>query len=372
MASPLNSHVAACIECHSVMLLKSSHSVIVSEKTEDASGHIWSHCPFLEHHVMLHTKTFSDFNLISICFTLNLEEAFSFSPVMSLFSTEGPLSSIWSKNCQSEPQSMFSLQWSTQALEMRSSPLSPRFKVQTQGQSRGRGIRASQRSSAASSTSCSHKMALWQSRYNQALLRNACPRKRPWCWERLRAGGEGDGRGWDGWMASPAQWIWVWVNSRSWWWTGRPGVMQSMGSHSRSQVSDWTELIEVGASTWIRLLRRNEKIWNDIDWRWRTRENTLILFFLWDEQSKFHQNSSFCRITNTSSFIPKSCNSFSKSHCFSQWESIWWAFTLWKLYLGTWFIIDKGFMYLGTVQFEVCRYMCIFKISLGHVSFLRS
>ena len=54
--------------------------------------------------------------------------------------------------------------------------------------------------------------------------------KRPWCWERLKAGGEGDDRGWDGWMASPTRWTWVWVNSRSWWWTGRPGVLQSMGS----------------------------------------------------------------------------------------------------------------------------------------------
>ena len=54
--------------------------------------------------------------------------------------------------------------------------------------------------------------------------------KRPWCWERLRAGGEGDERGWDGWMAWPTQWTWVWVDSRSWWWTGRPGVLQFMGS----------------------------------------------------------------------------------------------------------------------------------------------
>ena len=52
--------------------------------------------------------------------------------------------------------------------------------------------------------------------------------KRPWCWERLRAGGEGDNRGWDGWMASPTQWTWVWVNARSWWWTGRPGVLWFM------------------------------------------------------------------------------------------------------------------------------------------------
>ena len=54
--------------------------------------------------------------------------------------------------------------------------------------------------------------------------------KRPWCWERLRAGGEGDHRGWDGWMASPTQWPWVWVNSGSWWWTGRPGMLRFMGS----------------------------------------------------------------------------------------------------------------------------------------------
>ena len=54
--------------------------------------------------------------------------------------------------------------------------------------------------------------------------------KRPWCWERLRAGGERDGRGWDGWMASLTQWTWVWVNSRTWWWTGKPGMLKSMGS----------------------------------------------------------------------------------------------------------------------------------------------
>ena len=49
--------------------------------------------------------------------------------------------------------------------------------------------------------------------------------KRPWYWERLKAGGEGDDRGCDGWMVSLTQWTWVWVNSRSWWWTGRPGVL---------------------------------------------------------------------------------------------------------------------------------------------------
>ena len=52
---------------------------------------------------------------------------------------------------------------------------------------------------------------------------------RPWCWERLKAG-EGDDRGWDGWMASPTRWTWVWVDSGGWWWTWRPGVLQFMGS----------------------------------------------------------------------------------------------------------------------------------------------
>ena len=54
--------------------------------------------------------------------------------------------------------------------------------------------------------------------------------KRPWSWERLRAGGERTDRGWDGWMASLTQWTWVWVNSGSWWWTGRPGVLQFIRS----------------------------------------------------------------------------------------------------------------------------------------------
>ena len=54
--------------------------------------------------------------------------------------------------------------------------------------------------------------------------------KRHWCWVRLNAGREGDDRGWDGWMASPNQWTWVWVNSGGWWWTGKPDMLQSMGS----------------------------------------------------------------------------------------------------------------------------------------------
>ena len=65
--------------------------------------------------------------------------------------------------------------------------------------------------------------------------------EKTWCWERLNEGGEGDNRGWDGWMASPTQWTWVWVDPGSWWWTGRPGVLWFMGSQRVGH--DWaTEL----------------------------------------------------------------------------------------------------------------------------------
>ena len=63
--------------------------------------------------------------------------------------------------------------------------------------------------------------------------------EKPWCWKRLRAGGEGDDRGWDGWMASPTQWTWLWVDSRSWWWTGRPGKLQFMGWQIVDCMTKW-------------------------------------------------------------------------------------------------------------------------------------
>ena len=70
--------------------------------------------------------------------------------------------------------------------------------------------------------------------------------KRLWCWAGLGAGGEGDGRGWDGWMASLTWWTWVWVNSRRWWWTGRPGVLRFMGSqrvgHDWATELNWNKL----------------------------------------------------------------------------------------------------------------------------------
>ena len=62
-----------------------------------------------------------------------------------------------------------------------------------------------------------------------------------WCWEKWKAGGEGDDRVWNGWMASLTQWTWVWVSSRNWWWTGKPGMLQFTGSQRVRH--DWvTEL----------------------------------------------------------------------------------------------------------------------------------
>ena len=86
----------------------------------------------------------------------------------------------------------------------------------------------------------------WCWNWNSNTLATSCEElthwKRPWCWEGLGAGGEGGDRGWDGWMASPTRWTWVWVNPGSWWWTGRPGVLRFMGSQSRTRLSDWTGL----------------------------------------------------------------------------------------------------------------------------------
>ena len=80
--------------------------------------------------------------------------------------------------------------------------------------------------------------------------------KRFWGWEGL--GAEGDNRGWDGWMASRTQWMWVWVNSGRWWWTGRPGVLRFMGSqrvgHDWATELNWTEYV-IGASLLVQLVK---------------------------------------------------------------------------------------------------------------------
>ena len=89
----------------------------------------------------------------------------------------------------------------------------------------------------------------WSWSSSSSTLATSCEQltqwKRLWCWEGLGAGGEGDDRGWDGWMASRTRWTWVWVNSGRWWWTGRPGVLRFMGSqragHDWATELKWTE-----------------------------------------------------------------------------------------------------------------------------------
>ena len=88
----------------------------------------------------------------------------------------------------------------------------------------------------------------WCQSWNPNTLATWCEKlthlKRPWCWERLNAGGEGDDRRWDGWMASLTQWTWVWVNSRSWWWTGSLECYSPLGcreSDTTEQLS-WASL----------------------------------------------------------------------------------------------------------------------------------
>ena len=79
--------------------------------------------------------------------------------------------------------------------------------------------------------------------------------KRPWCWARLKAEGEGDNREWDGWMASPTRWTWVWVNSGSWWWTSSLACCDSWGrkeSDTTEQVN-WTE--QTSSHPFIKSLR---------------------------------------------------------------------------------------------------------------------
>ena len=101
----------------------------------------------------------------------------------------------------------------------------------------------------------------WCWSWNSNTLATSCEElthwKRPWCWEGLGAGGEEDDRGWDGWMASLTWWAWVWINSGSLWWTGRPGVPQFMGSqrvgHDWATELNWKHLPTM-QKTWVQSL----------------------------------------------------------------------------------------------------------------------
>ena len=90
--------------------------------------------------------------------------------------------------------------------------------------------------------------------------------------KRLKTGGERDHRGWDGWMASPTQWTWVWVNSGSWWWTGRPGVLQSMGlqriGHDWVMELNWTEHEAQKPMSYSHSSKTNQNVFSIYLWHW--------------------------------------------------------------------------------------------------------
>ena len=97
------------------------------------------------------------------------------------------------------------------------------------------------------SPECSFKglMLKLKLQYFGHLMRRADHLKRPWCWERLKVGGTGEDRGWDGWVASPTWWVWVWVNSGSCWLTGRLVCCSPWGCKEldRTERLNWTEII---------------------------------------------------------------------------------------------------------------------------------
>ena len=108
--------------------------------------------------------------------------------------------------------------------------------------------------------------------------------KRPWCWDGLGAGGEGDNRGWDGWMASLTRWAWVWVNSGSWWWTRRPGVLRFMGTqrvgHDWATELNWIveKLImeHFSCCEWVKNIFTQT---NYIPWSWENSQIILLRHF---------------------------------------------------------------------------------------------
>ena len=151
--------------------------------------------------------------------------------------------------------------------------------------------------------------------------------KRPWWWERLRAG-EGGSRGWDGWMASPTQWTWVWATSRRWWRTGKPGVLQPMRSQKVGYDLVTEQLLRfILSQKDIKMLHRNvgftSKIRTQLIFQGQFAE--LLYLFL------FHYSVQFSRSVMSDSLephglqharlpcpspSPKAC---SNSHPLSRW-----------------------------------------------------
>ena len=143
----------------------------------------------------------------------------------------------------------------------------------------------------------------WNSNTLATWCEELTPWKIPWCLEGLGAGGEGDNRGWDGWMASLTQWMWVWASSGSWWWTEEPGMLQSMGSQGVRH--DWV----------------TELNWTE---NFQTPENTRIASLPIHFSLSLHLTSSICH-----------------SYASHDIESMW--FPQFELILKVWFALFDGF-----------------------------
>ena len=141
--------------------------------------------------------------------------------------------------------------------------------------------------------------------------------KRPWCWERLKAG-EGDDRGCNGWIASSTRWTWVWASSGSWWWTGKPDMLQSMGSQRvrHDWVTELTELYILAPPLPLGSNPLEPPIWETASWAWRSQKDcqitqfstfTCAFFFSVDQERQERarrKGSSLCHVVNP---IPFSC-----------------------------------------------------------------
>ena len=138
--------------------------------------------------------------------------------------------------------------------------------------------------------------------------------KRAWCWERLKAGGEGGDIGWDGWMASPTQWTWVWVNSRNWWWTGRPGMLQSMGSQ-RVRHDRGTELKEHLCRDVCPFYSLGVNFW-----KWTTGSTLQILICYYCFRSVIKECSLLIILDCTSSALPQATQQSLLSPTAWEWD----------------------------------------------------
>ena len=175
------------------------------------------------------------------------------------------------------------------------------------------------------------------------LMQRANSFERPWCLERLKARGEGNNRGWDGWMASPTRWTWVWMNSGSWWWTGRPGMVWFMGSqrawHDWATGVNWTKTMTTTCGNIPNLLPHHifeGKDWNVVCWR----ESSLTPSKSWVPKTRrpptIHLNkacprgSLWCLWLNTMVSQLLRCQSLAIQHLRKKKCSHWQYRCLWK------------------------------------------